>query len=124
MDDQQIVDLYWVRTENAISETAHKYGRYCHYIAYNILHNDEDSEECVNDTYLKAWNIIPPQRPNKLSTFLGKITRNLALDRYKYNSRQSISWYSCWRIEDKGTYASKENPASEEDVRDFRFDCS
>ena len=88
MDDQQIVDLYWVRTENAISETAHKYGRYCHYIAYNILHSDEDSEECVNDTYLKAWNVIPPQRPNKLSTFLGKITRNLALDRYKYNSRE------------------------------------
>lgn len=88
MGDQQIVDLYWARAENAISETAHKYGRYCHYIAYNILHNDEDSEECVNDTYLKAWNVIPPQRPNKLSTFLGKITRNLALDRYKYNSRE------------------------------------
>lgn len=88
MGDQQIVDLYWARAENAISETAHKYGRYCHYIAYNILHNDEDSEECVNDTYLKAWNVIPPQRPNKLSTFLGKITRNFALDRYKYNSRE------------------------------------
>ena len=88
MGDQQIIDLYWARAENAISETAHKYGRYCHYIAYNILHNDEDSEECVNDTYLKAWNVMPPQRPNKLSTFLGKITRNFALDRYKYNSRE------------------------------------
>lgn len=88
MDDKQIVDLYWARTENAISETAHKYGKYCHYIAYNILHNDEDSEECVNDSYLKVWNVIPPQRPSKLSTFLGKITRNLALDRYKYNTRE------------------------------------
>ena len=88
MDDNQIIDLYWARSENAISETADKYGKYCHYIAYNILFNDEDSEECVNDTYLKAWGVIPPQRPNRLSTFLGKITRNLALDRYKYNSRE------------------------------------
>lgn len=88
MGDEQIVDLYWARSENAILETANRYGKYCHYIAYNILYNDEDSEECVNDTYLKAWNIIPPQRPNKLSTFLGKITRNLALDRYKYNNRE------------------------------------
>lgn len=88
MDDQQIVDLYWTRAKNAISETAYKYGRYCHYIAYNILRNNEDSEECVNDTYLKAWDIIPPQRPDKLSTFLGKITRNFALDRYKYYRRE------------------------------------
>lgn len=83
MDDKQILDLYWERSENAIVETANKYGKYCHYIAYNILHNDEDSEECVNDTYLKAWGVIPPQRPNRLSTFLGKITRNLSLDKYK-----------------------------------------
>ncbi|NLC67456.1 MAG: RNA polymerase sigma factor [Clostridiaceae bacterium] len=88
MDDKQIVDLYWVRSEKAITETANKYGKYCYYIAYNILYNNNDSEECVNDTYLKAWNVIPPQRPNKLSTFLGKITRNLALDRYRYNSRE------------------------------------
>lgn len=88
MDDKQIIDLYWARSENAISETADKYGKYCHYIAYNILFNDEDSEECVNDTYLKAWGVIPPQRPNRLATFLGKITRNLALDRYKYNNRE------------------------------------
>lgn len=88
MDDKQIIDLFWMRSESAISETAKKYGRYCHYIAYNILYNEEDSEECVSDTYLKAWGIIPPQRPNRLSTFLGKITRNLALDRYRYNSRE------------------------------------
>ncbi len=88
MDDRQIIELYNERSEAAISETADKYGRYCHYIAYNILYNDQDSEECVNDTYFKAWNTIPPQQPKKLSTYLGKITRNLALDRYKYYNRE------------------------------------
>ncbi len=82
MDDQKIIDLYWNRSETAISETAIKYGRYCHSIAYNILHNNEDCEECVNDTYLRAWNAMPPKRPNRLSTFLGKIIRNISLDRY------------------------------------------
>lgn len=83
MDDKQIVALYWERSETAISETAQKYGKYCRYIALNILHNDEDSEECVNDTYLRAWNNIPPHRPAVLKTYLGKITRNLSLDRYE-----------------------------------------
>lgn len=86
MEDSQIIDLYLARSEHAISETASKYGKYCSYIAYNILHNAEDSEECVNDTYMKAWGIIPPHRPNCLSAFLGKITRNLALDRYKHHA--------------------------------------
>lgn len=83
MDDKQIVDLYWERSETAISETAKKYGRYCHYIAFNILYNDEDSEECVNDTYLNAWNSMPPHRPSVLKTFLGRLTRNLSLNKYK-----------------------------------------
>ncbi len=87
MDDKQIIDLYIERSENAISETADKYGKYCHHIAYNILYNTEDSEECVNDTYLRAWNNIPPQIPEQLKAFLGKITRNLALDKYKYYNR-------------------------------------
>lgn len=81
MDDNEIIELYMARSEQAISETSKKYGRYCHYIAYSILHNDEDAEECVNDTYLRAWDAIPPQRPNSLLTFLGKITRNLSLNR-------------------------------------------
>ena len=89
MDDRQIVDLYWERSETAISETSKKYGKYCCYIAYNILHNREDCEECVNDTYMRAWNAMPPQRPDRLSAFLGKITRNLSLNRYaKYTARK------------------------------------
>lgn len=83
MDDNKIMDLYWARSEAAIAETANKYGRYCHYIAYNILHNHEDAEECVNEAYLGAWKSMPPQRPNRLSAFLGKITRNLSLNRFK-----------------------------------------
>lgn len=83
MDDSKIIGLYWARSEQAISETAKKYGRYCHAIAYSILRNDADSEECVNDTYLRAWDAIPPQRPNKLQAFLGKITRNLSLNKWE-----------------------------------------
>lgn len=83
MDDRQIIELYWARSETAITETANKYSRYCHSISYNILHNHEDAEECVNDTYLRVWGTIPPQRPNRLSAFLGKITRNLSLNRYE-----------------------------------------
>ena len=86
MLDEQIIDLYWARSEDAITETQSKYGRLCHTIAYNILKSIEDSQECVNDTYLKAWNSMPVNRPSKLSAYLGKITRNLALDRYEYLS--------------------------------------
>ena len=88
MDDRQIIELYNERSETAISETAEKYGKYCYYIAYHILYNEQDSEECVNDTYLRAWKAIPPQWPDKLSTFLGRITRNLALNRYQYYTRE------------------------------------
>ena len=88
MDDRQIIALYNERSEAALSETAKKYGRYCRTVAYNILYNEEDSEECVNDTWLRAWESIPPQCPERLSAFLGKITRNLALNRYKHNTRE------------------------------------
>ena len=83
MEDQQIVKLYLERSEDAIGQTALKYGNYLHTIAYHILENQEDSEECVNDTYWKAWGIIPPRRPKRLSVFLGKITRNLSLDWFR-----------------------------------------
>ena len=86
MEDSKIVQLYWNRDEQAIGATADKYGRYCASIARNILGNREDAEECVNDTYLYAWNAIPPHRPGILSTFLGKITRNLSFNRYQYNT--------------------------------------
>jgi len=83
LDDNMILDLYWARSESAIRETAQKYGGYCTKIAMNILQNSEDTEECVNDTYLKTWNAIPPQRPTIFSSFLGKIIRNLSLNKYK-----------------------------------------
>ena len=86
MDDAQIVQLYWDRNEKAINATSDKYGNYCTSIAKNILGNQEDAEECVNDTYLNAWNAMPPHKPNILSTFLGKITRNISFNRYKHNS--------------------------------------
>jgi len=81
--DDRIVELYWQRSESAISETADKYGDYCNYIAYNILYNREDAEESVNDTWLDAWNNMPPHKPSILSTFLGKITRRISIDRWR-----------------------------------------
>ena len=88
MEDKQIVELYWERSETAISETEKKYGRYCHYIAYQILANDEDAKEVVNDTYLKAWNTIPPQRPASLKPYVGMISRQLELNAYEEQHTQ------------------------------------
>lgn len=87
MDDKAILDLYWSRSESAISETDAKYGAYCFCIAYNILNNREDSEESVSDTYMAAWNSMPPKRPAILSAFLGKMTRYISLDHWKKRSR-------------------------------------
>lgn len=84
MEDAQIIDLYWNRKESAIQETEQKYGRFCHSIAFNILSVREDAEECVNDTYQKVWDAIPPQRPHVFRAWLGKIVRNLSLNRYAY----------------------------------------
>lgn len=83
MEDTRIVNLYWARSENAIAETSAKYGSYCYSIAYNILANAEDADESVNDTYLDAWNSMPPHRPAILSTFLGKITRRVSIDKWR-----------------------------------------
>ncbi|MBQ4122084.1 MAG: sigma-70 family RNA polymerase sigma factor [Clostridia bacterium] len=84
MKDDQIVALFWERSQDAITESEAKYGNYCHAIAYNILSLREDAEECVNDTWLAAWQSIPPQKPKLLSSFFGKITRNLAIDRLSF----------------------------------------
>lgn len=83
MEDKNIVDMYWARNENAITETANKYGKYCFSIAFNILSNTEDAEESVNDSYLNAWNSMPPHRPAIFSTFIGKITRFISLKKWR-----------------------------------------
>ena len=83
MDDNGIIQLYWDRNDQAINATSKKYGHYCKAIAKNILNSEEDAEECVNDTYLNAWNSMPTHWPEHLATFLGKITRNLSFNKYK-----------------------------------------
>lgn len=87
MEDSQIVALYWARNEDALAETAAKYGRYCFQIAYNILSSREDADESVNDTYMSAWERIPPHEPAVLSAFLGKITRRISLNRWRNRNR-------------------------------------
>ena len=86
MDDKDILALYFTRSEHAIAETANRYQDYCYAIAHRILSSAEDAEECVNDTWLRAWNAIPPARPNDLKSYLGRITRNLALNRFRDSS--------------------------------------
>lgn len=91
MNDQRIVELYFERDEQAIKETAAKYGKLCHSIAYNILNNHQDAEECVNDTYVGVWNAIPPTRPNNFMAFICKIARNLSLKRLEFMKREKRS---------------------------------
>lgn len=88
MEDSQIIELYWQRSEEAIAATSQKYGRLCRRIAMNIVGNFSDAEECENDTYVAVWNAIPPTRPKIFSAFLSKIARNIALNRYEYNKAQ------------------------------------
>ena len=83
MNDEQILDLYFARDEQAVAETDRKYGGYCFTLANSILHSDQDAEETVSDTYLRAWNTIPPKRPGIFKMFLAKITRNLAFSRWR-----------------------------------------
>ncbi len=108
MEDRHIITLYQNRDETAVSETVKKYERYCATVAQNILGNREDAEECVNDTWLRAWNAIPPACPNDLRAYLAKITRRLALDRLA--KRQS---------EKRGGY---ETPAALEELSDILSD--
>ena len=90
MDDDKIVELYWERNEKAIEETNFKYKKYLFSIAYNVIHDRLDCEECLNDTYLGAWNAIPPTKPNALKAFLTTITRRIAIKRYHSNLRQNM----------------------------------
>lgn len=88
MEDYQIVDLYWARKEKAIDETEKKYGKMLHSLSYSLLSSHEDAEECVNDTYLGAWNTMPSARPMYLGSFLSKITRRLSIDRWRREHRE------------------------------------
>ena len=88
LEDEKIIELYWNRNEDAIFETSEKYGNYLYKIAFNILLDSEDSEESVNDTYMSAWNEIPPTKPNILSAFLSKITRYISLNKYRAKRTQ------------------------------------
>ena len=114
MDDNKIVELYWERREEAIKETALKYGRLCIHIAKNILLSCEDSEECVNDTYFAVWNAIPNERPNRFSAFISRITRNLALKKYEYISAAKRNPIAITSLEELGDCVSgTESPESE-----------
>lgn len=88
MDDKSIVGLYFERSETAIKETAKKYGRYCRYIAMRVLGNEQDAEEVENDTYVKLWNSIPPKNPDPLKPYVGRVARNIALNRYDEKNAQ------------------------------------
>ena len=88
MEDKRIIEMYWQRDEQALTLTRHKYGAYCHAIAWQILHSREDADECENDTYLRAWNAMPPDRPQGLRAYLGAVTRRLSLDRWRERKSQ------------------------------------
>ena len=93
MEDREIIALYWARSEDAIRQTAQKYTPYCSSIIRRVLGDGRDAEECLSDTWLGAWNAMPPRRPARLPAFLGRIARNTALDRYDYNSAQRRSGF-------------------------------
>lgn len=91
MEDHELIELYWARDEQAILQTAVRYGKLCQQISVHILGNRQDAEECVNDTYLKLWNSMPPERPRSLSAFISRVTRNIAIDKYRSLHRKSYN---------------------------------
>ena len=120
LSDSAIVELYWARDESAIKYTDQKYRNYLIKCAYNILSDMQDSEECLNDTYLETWNVIPPQRPRILQAFLSTIMRNLAIDKYRYKNRQksippaftvSMQDLEGWALDDQSDYTREEAQA-------------
>ena len=112
MNDLEIIELYFKRDEKAIKETDAKYGRLCHSIANNILNNEQDSEECVNDTYIGVWNAIPPTRPNNFMSFVCKITRNLSLKRLEAMARQKRSAATIVSLDELAEVLPDENIAT------------
>lgn len=114
MSDSDIIDLFFGRSEMAIIELSKKYGKICMKVSYSILNNIEDSEECVNDSYLSVWNTVPPQRPNPLLAYLLKIVRNISLNRYDYNSRKKRNnTYDECLYEIEWSLASPDTPENE-----------
>lgn len=111
MEDEKILDLYFQRSEEALVETKRKYDGYCSSIAYNILASFEDTQECVSDTYFHTWNAIPPARPQNFRGYIGRITRNLALDRYRSNLSRRRSVFT--EVLQEFEVISLEEPGSE-----------
>ena len=120
MLDSRIVELYWARSEQAIDETDKIYGRYFYSIAYGILRDDEDSKEIVNDTYIKAWNNIPPERPKNLKAFLGRITRQLSINRLEKNlaKKRGGGQYVLALEEIEECIPDRDNDVDTEELRD------
>ena len=121
MDDSQSVDLYWARDERAIQATTEKYGRYCYRIAFNILSNKEDANESVNDTYMSAWKSMPQHRPSVLSTFLGKLTRRISLNKWRdYNRAKRGSGEVTLALDELSEcIPSQQNPESELEMKEL-----
>lgn len=119
MEDHQIVDLYWQRNEKAIQETEKKYGRYLLRIAYNVLFDAEDSKESVNDTYMRAWHSMPPNKPGILSTYLGRMTRQLSIDTYrkKHSEKRRCSEYAVSLSELAECVSNEETPEQEVELQ-------
>lgn len=115
MEDRKILDLYFARNEDAIRETDRKYGHYCFSVAWHILFNNEDSQECVNDTWHQTWQLIPPQRPNRLQYFLARITRGFALNRLRTKTREKRGGgeYDAALSELEGVLSAGSDPAAE-----------
>lgn len=115
MEDSNIIELYWQRDESAIKESQKKYGSYCSKIAFNILNSSEDTKECVNETWFRAWNAIPPKRPKRLSAFFGKITRNIAIDRYrKSNAKKHSGSQTALCLDELSECISESKPVEDE----------
>jgi len=115
LTDEEIIDMYWERDENAINETDKKYGNYLFTIANNIVNDKMDCEECVNDTYLGTWNRIPPTRPNIFKVFLSKIVRNIAISRYRKNNAQKRGASEIKVSLDELNDCLASNPSAEDD---------
>jgi len=117
MEDEKIIELYFARSGTAIEETRQKYGAYCTTIAYNILANVEDTEECVSDAYLHTWNAIPPTKPKSFRTYLGKITHNLALTKFRRNNAQKRSGLTL--VLDELQLASLDDPVDKVECKEL-----